>query len=155
MCRNRHFGWIIGAILGIAIIVPQAIVWYLLDTLQIMGLGISWCLCKLFSACCWCFRFPTGQTLVGRESGQLSGIPPLATLLTLAVGQSVGILWAHYERIPTVYSIMVFTVVAVIVLGGMVGILRAKLIKNDQEVPVFDGATVNSPFRYSLLPRGR
>src|SRR5262245_43934953 len=61
----------------------------------------------------------TGRDLVPRDDSRPSGIPPLATLLGLAIAQGIALLVVNYEGGSRSYSLFVFGLVAIIVIGGM------------------------------------
>lgn len=88
------------------------------------------------------FDWPTGADLQGRDSVRVSGIPPLATLLALAITQAIVLLYVHYELGQNPYALSVYAVVGLIILGGMVGIMRAAHLQQPSGVvPAFDGPT--------------
>lgn len=60
----------------------------------------------------------------------------------MAITQAVVLLVVNYERLEKVYSLIVFSLVSVIVLGAMVGVMRAtKPGTPGQAMAVFDQAT--------------
>jgi hypothetical protein len=100
--------------------------------------GIHWICGNLFH-CLW--RWPTGRDLAGRESGA-SGIAPLVTLSTVGIAQGVTLLYLNYERAANRFSYVVFVVVAIVLLAGMVGVMRAVNLRNNNYVAAFDLATM-------------
>ncbi len=89
------------------------------------------------------FRWVTGRNLLGRENATQSGIPPLATLLSLAIAQAVVLVFLQYESGRNEFALFVYVVVALIVLGGMVGIMRAQQPdKTGKSIAAFNWSTV-------------
>lgn len=89
----------------------------------------------------WLFCFTTGRDISDRATAKYSGIPPLATLFALSIAQGVTLLWANYQGTRKLYSLAVFTFIAVVVLGGMVGIMRARQ-DHSRTQGAFDLATI-------------
>ncbi len=86
-------------------------------------------------------RWLTGRDLSNRDDGRPSGIPAIATLLALAIAQGIVLLVVHYEGARRLFSLSVFGLVAVIVIGGMIGIMRAASLQ-PPHAAAFDSATV-------------
>jgi hypothetical protein len=89
----------------------------------------------------WVLRWLTGRDLRNRDDTRPSGIPALATLLALAIAQGLVLLVVHYEGARRLYSLSVFGLVAIIVIGGMIGIMRAASLQQPHSA-AFDSATV-------------
>ncbi len=92
----------------------------------------TWAWCQLrslpflvWAGPCWLWRWLTGSDLPGRGDTEQSGIPPLATLLAVAITQAVALLYVHYESGARPFALLVYGLLAVIVLGGMLGVVRA------------------------------
>ncbi len=85
--------------------------------------------------CCW--RVPTGH-FNDRDDAKQSGIGPLATLLGLAITQAVALLYVQYQQGRSPFALVVFFLIALVVIGGMSGIMRAA---SADRKAVFDSAT--------------
>lgn len=81
-------------------------------------------LCLVDGLCHATWTLPTGRD-IERRAERPSGIPPLATLFGLAIAQAVALLFVQYETGREVAYLSVFAFVAILVIGGMVGIMRA------------------------------